>query len=51
MFLTVHGNARPVHEERPRLCAGLQHHSTEHLQRPQWSEGADTESEGKNTDD
>lgn len=42
----VHSDEGPVHEEWPRLCPGILHHSTVHLQWPPGPEGTDPTSKG-----
>lgn len=42
----VHSDEGLVHEERPRLCPGILHHSTVHLQRPSGPERTDSTSKG-----
>lgn len=43
---TVHSYEGLVHEEWPRLCPGILHHSTVHLQRPPRPERTDSTSKG-----
>ena len=42
----IHSDARPVHEERAGLRAGVQHHRPVHLQRPAGPARADPSCEG-----
>ena len=42
----IHGDARPVHEERPGLRPRLQHHRAVHLQRPAGPQGSDPQGQG-----
>lgn len=43
----VHGDARPVHEERAGLRAGVLHHGAVHVQRPAGPARADPAGEGQ----